>query len=68
MIIHTSAKNYEKINNNPIRSIKYKVKYGDSLSKISYKYSVRVNDIKKWNRLKNDLIKVGQVLTIKTKN
>jgi membrane-bound lytic murein transglycosylase D len=68
LIIHTSAKNYEKINNNPIKSIKYKVKYGDSLSKISYKYSVRVNDIKKWNRLKNDLIKVGQVLTIKTKN
>tara|TARA_Y100001970_G_scaffold72098_1_gene91527 strand:+ start:18847 stop:20748 length:1902 start_codon:yes stop_codon:yes gene_type:complete len=68
LIIHISAKNFEKINNNPIRVINYKVRYGDSLSKISYKFGVRVSDIKKWNYLKNDLIKVGQILVIKTKN
>ena len=68
LIIHISAKNFEKINNNPIRVINYKVRYGDSLSKISYKFGVRVRDIKKWNYLKSDLIKVGQVLVIKTKN
>ena len=68
LIIHASAKDFEKINNNPIRVVNYKVRYGDSLSKISYKFGVRVSDIKKWNYLKSDLIKVGQVLVIKTKN
>jgi len=67
LIIHTSVKNFEKINNNSIKTVNYKVKYGDSLSKISYKFGVRVSDVKKWNGLKNDLIKVGQVLIIKTK-
>ena len=67
LIIHTSAKNFYKIKNNPIRTINYKVQYGDSLSKISYQFRVRVSDIKKWNRLKNDLIKVGQILIINTK-
>ena len=67
IIIHTSAKNLEKINNYSIRRVNYKVRYGDSLSKISYKFGVRISDIKKWNRLKNDLIKVGQILIINTK-
>ena len=67
IIIHTSSKNLEKINNYSIRRVNYKVRYGDSLSKISYKFGVRVSDIKKWNRLKNDLIKVGQILIINTK-
>ena len=67
LIIHASSKNVERINSNSIRTVNYKVQYGDSLSKISYKFGVRVSDIKKWNRLKNDLIKVGQILIIKTK-
>lgn len=68
LIIYTSVKNIDKINKNSNKEISYKVKYGDSLSKISYKYGVRVTDIRKWNGLKDDLIKVGQDLIIKTKN
>ncbi|OUT38911.1 MAG: hypothetical protein CBB66_04360 [bacterium TMED6] len=68
LIIYTSVKNIDKINKNSNKEISYKVKYGDSLSKISYKYGVRVTDIRKWNGLKDDLIKVGQNLIIKTKN
>ena len=68
LIIYTSIKNIDKINKNSNKEISYKVKYGDSLSKISYKYGVRVTDIRKWNGLKDDLIKVGQDLIIKTKN
>ena len=68
LIIYTSIKNIDKINKNSNKEISYKVKYGDSLSKISYKYGVRVTDIRKWNGLKDDLIKVGQILIIKTKN
>ena len=68
LIIFISANDYQKINNNTIKTVSYKVKYGDSLSKISYKFGVRVSDIRKWNSLKSDLIKVGQNLIIKTKN
>ena len=66
LIIHVPAKQLEKISSQS--TIKYKVKYGDSLSKISYKYRVRVSDIKKWNNLRSDIIKVGQDLIIYTKN
>lgn len=44
---------------------KYKVKKGDTLSKIAVKYHVTVADLKKWNNLKNDNIREGQTLTIK---
>ena len=62
------GKIYSRRNKNSNKEISYKVRYGDSLSKISYKYGVRVTDIRNWNGLKDDLIKVGQHLIIKTKN
>lgn len=68
LIIFISANDYQRINTNTPKTVNYKVKYGDSLSKISYKFGVRVSDIRKWNSLKSDLIKVGQNLIIKTKN
>ena len=68
IIIFISANEYEKINTNVKKTINYKVRYGDSLSKISYKFGVRITDIRKWNNLNSDLIKVGQDLVIKTKN
>lgn len=37
---------------------------GENLFRISQKYGVTVNDIKKWNRLSNNDIKIGQKLTI----
>ncbi|MDP3354021.1 MAG: transglycosylase SLT domain-containing protein [Flavobacteriaceae bacterium] len=44
--------------------IKYKVRSGDNLGKIANKYGVEINQIKKWNQLKNSTIKSGQYLTI----
>lgn len=46
------------------KRILYRVKNGDYLGKIAYKYGVRVSDIKRWNSLKNNQIKVGQKLSI----
>lgn len=43
----------------------YKVVSGDSLWKISKKYSMTINELKKLNGLKTDLIRVGQVLKVK---
>ncbi len=44
--------------------VTYRVKSGDYLGKISRKYGVRVSQIKKWNGLRSNNLKIGQRLTI----
>ena len=44
--------------------IYYRVKSGDVLGKIANQYGVRVSDIRTWNRLSGNLIRVGQRLSI----
>lgn len=44
--------------------IRYRVRSGDYLGKIAEKYGVRVSEIKRWNGLRNNNIRVGQRLTI----
>ncbi len=48
--------------------IRYRVRSGDYLGKIAKRYGVGVSQIKKWNRLKNDNLRVGQRLTIYPRN
>lgn len=43
----------------------YKVKSGDTLSHIASRYGVSVANLKKWNNLSSDLIRVGQKLSVK---
>ena len=45
----------------------YTVKRGDNLSVIANKYKVNINDIKKWNNLRNNNLQAGQKLKIQTK-
>jgi membrane-bound lytic murein transglycosylase D len=42
----------------------YRVKSGDVLGGIAMRYHVRVNDLKKWNNLYSNTIRVGQHLNI----
>lgn len=42
----------------------YRVKSGDVLGGIAMRYNVRVNDIKRWNNLSSNTIRVGQPLNI----
>lgn len=44
--------------------IRYRVKNGDYLGKIARKYGVRVSQLKRWNGLRNNNLKIGQRLTI----
>ena len=44
--------------------VRYRVRSGDYLGKIANRYGVRVSQIKKWNNLKSNNLRVGQRLTI----
>ncbi len=44
--------------------IRYRVKSGDYLGRIAERYGVGVRQIKKWNGLKSNNLKIGQRLTI----
>ena len=47
------------------KSVGYKVRSGDSLAKIANRYSVKINDIARWNNLdKNRYIQPGQKLKL----
>lgn len=47
------------------KPIKYKVKKGETLSKIAQKHGTTVENLKKLNGLKSDLIREGQLLIVK---
>jgi len=42
----------------------HRVRSGDVLGKIAQNYHVRVSDLKKWNRLNGNMIRIGQRLNI----
>lgn len=42
----------------------YQIQDGDSLSLIAYNHKVSISDLKRWNSLKNDIIRTGQKLTL----
>jgi membrane-bound lytic murein transglycosylase D len=44
--------------------LRYRVQSGDYLGKIAQRYGLRVLDIKKWNRLRNNNLSIGQRLTL----
>ncbi|WP_024769834.1 LysM peptidoglycan-binding domain-containing protein [Aquimarina macrocephali] len=44
--------------------IRYRVRSGDYLGKIARRYGVRVSQIKKWNGLRSNNLKIGRRLTI----
>lgn len=45
-------------------SVRYKVKSGDYLGKIAERYGVGVSQIKRWNGMRSNNLKIGQRLTI----
>lgn len=52
-------------NNNSSQKIKYVIKRGDTLSKIARVYGVTIQDLVRWNNIKNEnLIYAGSTLTI----
>ncbi len=73
--IYAFVENEMKIEEKPLplfvetqNQIKYKVKSGDFLGKIAERYGVGVSQIKSWNNLRSNHLKVGQRLIIHSKN
>jgi len=50
--------------NSTIKSIRYTVRNGDSLSRIADKYQVNVKDLHRWNTIKGKYIQPGQRLKL----
>ena len=46
------------------KRIRYRVRSGDYLGKIANKFGVRVSDIKRWNRMRSNRLRIGQRLSI----
>ncbi len=49
---------------NTIKSISYTVRNGDSLSRIASRYKVSVNDLHRWNTIKNKYLQPGQRIKV----
>ncbi|WBL41641.1 LysM peptidoglycan-binding domain-containing protein [Algoriphagus halophytocola] len=49
-------------------AVTYRVRSGDVLGSIARRYGVRVSDLKYWNNLSSNLIRVGQTLRINSGN
>ncbi len=63
--INTGSSNQESSGDNSCGKILYKIKYGDTLSKLALKYKTSVSEIAKLNNIKNqNLIYVGNTIRI----
>jgi phosphate transport system substrate-binding protein len=61
----TSGENFGKVRANAGQtSTTYKVVKGDTLGSIAKRHDVEVTQLRKWNHLKNDQIKLGQMLLV----
>lgn len=58
----------DNVTNKSTNIIYYKVNRGDRISEIARKFKVKVSDIRAWNNLKSDKIKIGSRLKIHSKN
>lgn len=61
----SSRKIYVKRSVNEVKIV-YRVRKGDTLYSIAERYNVSVSEIKKWNRLKGELIREGQRIVVYT--
>jgi membrane-bound lytic murein transglycosylase D len=62
-----SEKVMKEVKDGSSNRVVYRVKSGDYLGKIARKYHVSVAQLKKWNGLRSDNLRIGQVLYIHSK-
>ncbi|WP_233152983.1 LysM peptidoglycan-binding domain-containing protein [Motiliproteus sp. MSK22-1] len=63
--IWQNTESKEKDGRNIVRKIGYRVRSGDSLSRIASRFNIKIKDIKRWNTLKSSkYLQPGQRLTL----
>lgn len=60
-------KNTTQKENESNKDLKYKVKPGDTLYSIAVRNKVSVVNLKKWNSLSSDNLRIGQIIVVKNK-
>jgi len=63
-LIQVSEKQRETKSQADVKPFYHKVKKGETLFRIHQHYKVSLADLRKWNHLKNDRVKVGQKLIV----
>ncbi len=58
------AKKQEEARKRDMEAKRYKVKSGDTLGHIAQRYNVSVRALKQWNRLRSDMLQIGQIIKI----
>jgi len=64
IIAQTKKNNHKSVSNSDSKKIMYKVKPNDTIGQIAEDYFVRSSDIRKWNHIRGNKIKVGQKLIV----
>lgn len=64
LLSHRKVVNPSGVDVSSTGRVRHKVKRGESLSAIASKHRVTVAQLKKWNRLKSNNLRVGQVLSV----
>jgi len=59
-----TAQKLGTVQRNVVKKLSYKVKSGDNLSAIAYRFSVTVKNIQKWNQALKKYLQPGQKLTL----
>lgn len=62
--LHLAYENNEAHLSGSGKKSKYRVRKGDYLGKIAAKNNCTVSELKKWNNLRGDNLKIGQLLTV----
>ena len=60
----STVNNLAQVKHSSPASTIYTVRAGDNLSKVAAQYKVSVADIKRWNKLSSNTVKIGQKLTL----
>lgn len=63
--LYTTKESTNKKEKEKSKTEYYTVKKGDTLAKIADKYDVTISDLKKWNKLTDDNIMIGQKIIVK---
>lgn len=59
-----SRRKYVSVKGGSVNAVYHKIRNGETLSTIARKYGVSVNNLKKWNNLKNSRIRAGKRLRV----